>query len=199
MEAGRVCTGFSKPYVAKLTETKMGNTWMVGYKDARMLARGVSVSIEPENSDDNEFFADNGTGESGMVRFTRGDLTLTVDGLNHETEQFLMGTTSDGSWITYGDSQQAPIVGVGFIARYQSGGTTVYVPMIIRKCQFNQISTNAETQEEQINWQTQELSAKILKTNDIGQWKWIGIDYDSELKAENAIRRRFNLTQIEEA
>ena len=45
--AGRVVTGFSKPYVAKYNVS--GST--VTYSDGMKLARGVDVSIEPEVGD----------------------------------------------------------------------------------------------------------------------------------------------------
>lgn len=199
MAMGRICTGFSKPYVAKLSEGNIGGAWVHTYNTGQQLARGVSVSIEPESSDDNEFFADNSSGESGMERFTGGDLTLTVDGLNHDTEQFLMGATSDGRWITYSDTQKVPFVGVGFIARYQSDSVTIYVPIILTKCQFNQINTSAETQEDQISWQTQELTAKIRKLNGSGIWKRVGKDCATEEEAENIIRGWFELQPLEEA
>lgn len=47
MANGKVCTGFSKPYVAVLGST--------GYTDGQILARGVEVSIEPESSDPENF------------------------------------------------------------------------------------------------------------------------------------------------
>lgn len=55
MANGRVLTGFSKPYVAEYSAS--GNT--VTYKSGMILARGVSVSLSVEASDDNIFYADN--------------------------------------------------------------------------------------------------------------------------------------------
>jgi len=48
--AGRVITGFSKPYVAKYSV--VGTT--VSYTDGMVLARGVSVALAPTSSDDND-------------------------------------------------------------------------------------------------------------------------------------------------
>ena len=77
MAAGKVCTGFSMPYVAKYSAT--GGT--VTYSEAMRLARGVSVTIDPEVGDDNKFFADNITAEVAPGTFTGGTATLTVDGI----------------------------------------------------------------------------------------------------------------------
>ena len=53
--AGKVTIGFSNPYVA--TYSAEGGT--IKFGTPTVLARGVSVQIEPESSDDNNFYADN--------------------------------------------------------------------------------------------------------------------------------------------
>lgn len=192
MAAGKVCTGFSLPYVAKYAAS--GTT--ITYSDGQKLARGVSVSIEPESGDDNNFYADNVLAESASSTFTGGTLTLTVDGLLNAAEQLIMGVpAASGSWITYDEDQAVPYVGVGFIARYMSDGVTTYVPIVLAKCLFNQLSTNAETQEDSISWQTQELSANILRSDDAKHsWKYIGTDQTTESAAEALIKTKLGIT-----
>lgn len=193
MAAGRVCTGFSLPYVAKYAAA--GGT--ITYSDGQKLARGVSVSIEPESSNDNIFYADNIPAESAGNTFTGGDINLTVDGLLADAEKMIMGLVMDSEekWYVYSDQQEVPYVGVGFVARFQSDGVVSYVPFILVKCQFNQLSTSAETQEEQISWQTQELTAKIMRGDDADrEWKKVGIEYTTEAAAEAAIKATFNIT-----
>ena len=166
MAAGRVCTGFSLPYVATYSAT--GGT--VTYSSGQKLARGVNVSITPESGDDNNFYADNVLAESANTTFTGGEVTLTVDGLLEAAEKLIMGLpTSSGGWMTYNDDQNVPYVGIGFIARYQSDGVVTYVPYVLAKCMFNQINTSAATQEESIEFQTQELTAKILELHHDGR------------------------------
>ena len=82
--AGKVITGFSSPYVAKYSAS--GGT--VTYSDGMRLARGVSVSINPEVGDANPFYADNVEAETVPGTFTGGTATLTVDGL---LEKFSVG------------------------------------------------------------------------------------------------------------
>ena len=79
MANGRIITGFSKPYVAKYTVGTDGTT--VTYSDGQILARGVEVQIEPEATEDNNFYADNVIAENEAGIFTGGTMTLTVDGL----------------------------------------------------------------------------------------------------------------------
>lgn len=193
MEAGRVCTGFSKPWVARYS----AEGGSIAYTGARVLARGVSVQVEPESSDDNNFYADNQLAESASGIFTGGTLTLTVDGLFVEAERFIQGLPEAGAdgFTAYGDNQQTPYIGAGYIARYMSGGVTTYVPTVVVKTKFNAPTSEAATQEEEIDWQTQELTAAIMRGDDTNHtWKWIGADYSTEEEAENALKRKLGAT-----
>lgn len=193
MAAGKVCTGFSLPYVAKYAAA----SGTVTYSNGMKLARGVNVSIDPETSDDNNFHADNVLAESADSTFTSASLTLTVDGLLAAAEEMIMGVAApsgtDG-WIEYGDDQEVPYVGVGFIARYMSGGVTTFTPYVLAKCMFNQVPTNAETQEETINWQTQELTARVMRGDDAKHnWKYVGSDFETEAAAEAALKTKLGI------
>lgn len=194
MAAGKVCTGFSKPYVAMY----VANEGTISYTGGRVLARGVNVSIEPNSSDDNKFYADNVQAESADGVFTGGTLTLTVDGLLAAAKKFILGLPEAGAdgFTDYGDSQVTPYMGVGFIARYMSGGVTTYVPTVIRKTKFALPSISAATQEEEIDWQTQELTATIMRADDANHtWKSEGDDYSSEADAEDALKLKLGITQ----
>lgn len=192
MAAGRVRTGFSLPYVATYSAT--GGT--VTYSSGQKLARGVNVSITPESGDDNNFYADNVLAESANTTFTGGEITLTVDGLLEAAEKLIMGLpTSSGGWMTYNDDQAVPYVGIGFIARYQSDSDVTYVPFVLAKCMFNQINTSAATQEESIEFQTQELTAKIFRGDDAKHaWKYVGDEEDTEAAAEAALKTKLGIT-----
>lgn len=192
--AGRVCTGFSKPYVAKYAAAG----GVVTYSDGMLLARGVSVSIEPETaSDDNIFYADNVAAETVGGTFTGGTVTLTVDGLLNAARRLVYGLPAAGSdgFMAYGDDQEIPNVGVGFIARFMSGGVTTYVPVILTKCRFNEPSLSAETQEDEIDWQTEELEAAVLRDDSANHvWKYLGEEQTTEALAEAKIKTKFNIT-----
>lgn len=186
--AGKVKTGFSLPYVAKYTYT--GGT--VTYSNGQRLARGVSASYDIETSDDNNFYADNIEAESDNGVFQSGTLNLTVDGLLAAAERLIMGlpaaSTADGL-TAYGDSQVIPEMGVGFIYRYKSNGTDYFTPIIFPRVKFAQISDSGETQEENIDWQTQELSAEIKRAEDSNRtWKYVGTDHTTEAAAETVIK-----------
>lgn len=190
---GKVATGFSKPYVAKYNNVNGAIT----YSDGQVLARGVEVSIEPETSDMNRFYADNLEAETAGGYMTGGTLTLTVDGLLRQAQRLIMGLPEpdDDGWIAFGDNQAQPYVTVGFIVRYMSGGVTCYTPTIISKCMFDQVNITASTQEEEIDWQTQELTASILRADDANHnWKEEGENYATEAEAEQALKAKLSIS-----
>lgn len=194
MKEGFVTTGFSKPWVALYSN--VGTT--VTYSNARRLARGVDVAINPESSDDNNFYADNVEAESAAGMFAGGTVESTVDGLLTETERMIAGLPerdADG-FINYGDDQSAPYVGYGFIRRGMSGGETLYQPIILPKVKFGNISTEAATQEDEIDWQTQSLTAAIQRDDTVKKnWKKLGEFFSTEADAENVIKTFFNYVE----
>ena len=183
MAAGKVATGFSKPYVALYNVSEGG----VSYSGARALARGVGVSLEPETSDDNIFYADNQAAETEGGVFKGGKVTLTVDGLKEDAEAMIYGTASadEDGWTAYGDNQRIPYVGIGYVTRYMEDGVVSYVPTVLAKAKFAQKSESAKTQEENIDFQTQELSATLMRADDANHnWKYLGKSCATEAEAE---------------
>lgn len=193
MAAGKVLTGFSLPYVA--TYTTSGSS--VVYASGQKLARGVSVSLEPSVSDDNKFYADNLVAETAPGTFTGGQVTLTVDGLLDTAEKLILGlpTADANDWYHYGDSQNIPYVGIGFVCRYQSDGVVTYTPVVLTKARFQTPSLSANTQEEEIEWQTQELVADLMRDDSSNHdWKVMGEPQTTEALAESMIKTMFNIT-----
>lgn len=193
MAAGRVMTGFSLPYVALYT----ANGGTVTYSRGQRLARGVQVSIEAEAEDDNIFYADNISAESAPGIFTSGTATFTVDGLKLAAEQLIMGIpdADDQGFIHYGENLTIPYVGVGFICRYMEDGVTSYVPYILTKCRFVTPGVDAQTATETIEWQTQEITATLLRDDTANHdWKLVGAEQTTEALAEAKIKAIFNIT-----
>ena len=187
MANGRVCTGFSDPFVALYANS--GTT--VTYSSCTPLARGVEVSVEAEeSSDSNNFYADNVLAESIQGIFSGGTATLTVDGLLDTTRKLIYGLpTADGSgWTHFGDNQSVPYVGIGFVTRYMSGGTVSYVPTILTKAIFAAEPQEAATQGDEVEWQTTELKATLLRDDGANHdWKWIGAGQATQAAAVSMI------------
>lgn len=186
MKAGRVATGFSKPYIADYTSSG----GVVTYSNPTLLARGVEVSLSPESSSDNNFYADNVQAESASGIFTGGTVTLTVDGLFTAMKRRALGYPEadvDG-WTKVGAAVTPPYLGIGYITRYMSGGVTTYVPTILAKTKFNQPEESAATQEADIDWQTTELEANLMRDDSANQtWKYEGEAFSTEAEAEAAL------------
>ena len=192
MAAGKVLTGFSLPYVALYA----ANNGTVTYSSGQKLARGVSVSLEPNVGDDNNFYADNIIAETSAGVMTGGTVTLTVDGLLETAEKLIIGlpTADQNDWYHFGDQMDVPYVGIGFICRYVSDGTESFTPVVLTKARFQTPSLSANTQEEEIDWQTQELTANILRDDTANHdWKYIGEAQTTEALAEGMIKTLFNI------
>lgn len=194
MANGRVTTGFSLPYVAVYNAT--GNT--VSYSDGQILARGVSVSLDVESSDDNTFYADNQAAETAPGSFNSGSVTLTVDGLLAAARRLIFGLPEAGTdgFVAYGDNANPPYVGIGYITRYMSGGVESYGATVIPKVRFAYSGEEAATQEEEIEWQTQELTATILRDDSANHvWKYVSDTvYSTEAEAEAALKTKLGIS-----
>lgn len=192
MAAGKVITGFSKPYVAVYSNT--GDT--VTYANGQVLARGVEVEISPEVSDANNFYADNIAAETAAGIFTGGELTLTVDGLFQAAERLIMGIGAPGEdgFIAYTEDSTPPFVGVGFVIRWMSDGVTSYQPVVLPKVAFAPMTISAATQEDEIDWQTTELTGSIFRDDTTGRsWQYSGGDETSEAAAEAKIKTKLGI------
>lgn len=193
--AGKVRTGFSKPYVAIYSAS--GGT--VTYTSGQILARGVEVSIEPEVGDDNTFYADNVAAEVAPGVFTGGTVTLTVDGLFSAAEKLIMGLPAEKtitvgqdetvSVAEYGDDMDIPYMGLGFVVRYQSDGVVTYAPVVLTKVRFQTAGLSAATQQGEIDWQNQELTASMMRDDSANHvWKKVAEDQATEAAAEEALK-----------
>ena len=197
-----VTTGFSKPYVAKYTNTAGTNT----YTGGMLLGRGVSNELEVEAADDNNFYADNTIAETESTQFVSGSGTATIDGLDRdsaalvlglpETEQMQIGSDSQTVNIQhYNDEMNAPYVGYAYIRRVMSKGVTSYIPVIHPKVKFGFPSDSAATQEDQIDWQTQELSFTVHRDDtEKHDWKLDTEPLATEALAESVIKKYFSIT-----
>lgn len=192
--AGRVITGFSKPYMALYANENGTNTFTNG----RLIARGVDVDVSPDDAgDDNVFSADNVAAETQAGRFTGGDLKVTVDGLFIDAERMINGlpaADADG-WTPDGDSSESPYIATGFIVRWMSNGTTGYTPFVIPKTKYAKVGIAAATQDgEEIDWQTTELNARIMRDDTPAHnWRYIGADFSTEAEAEAALKTKLGI------
>lgn len=195
-----VTTGFSKPIIAVYSNSGQ----KVTYTSPQTLARGVSLSLEINTADDNNFYADNVLAETESASFTSGSATITVDGLDNEAATTIWGlpettelTVQEPSETVqmqgYGQAINPPFIGFGCVRRTMMNGVTQYWPVILPKIKFGLPSESMATQEDQIDWQTQELTATILRDDTAAaNWKVVSAEgLATEAAAEQAINAFF--------
>lgn len=191
MANGKVTTGFSYPYVALYSAS--GTT--ITYTSGQALARGVDVTLSPESSSDNIFYADNRQAENAGGKITGYTLSLTVDGLKEDAERLITGLPEAvGGWTAVGgDSQEVPYCGVGWVTRFMEDGVASFVPTVCSKVRFSAIEKAAATQEDDIDWQTQSLEAVGYRSDSaehefyqLGSEFAVGATYADEEAAEAA-------------
>lgn len=174
-----VTTGFSEPYIAKYSNT--GTT--VSYSGGMKLGRGVSMSIDVESADDNNFYADDIVAETETGTMTSATATVTVDGMEPEVAAFALGLPtatqetigeSPVDVYDYDDRMNPPFLGLGVLQRVMLNGVQYWVPIVFTKVKMNIPSDEANTQEDQIDWQTQQLEMTILRDDSANRrWKRI--------------------------
>ncbi len=200
MANGKVITGYSKPYVALYNY----NNGAITYSNGMPLARGVDVSVEAESGDGVNFCADNVVAESVGGVFTGATITMTIDGLKAAARKLIMGlpnaesiTVGDNTYdvVKYDDRQQIPYVAIGFVVRYMENGNTTYTSVVFKKAAFNVDGLEAATQEEEVEFQTTELEATLMRDDSqYHEWKNLVEELPTEEEAENVIKALLNIT-----
>lgn len=193
MADGRVITGYSDPWVAKYSSE--GTT--VTYASGQALARGVSVAITPDDASDNKFYANNVEAENAGTTFGSGTVAITVDGLKAAARKLIYGlpTAGEDGWVGYGNSQKVPYIGFGCIVRYMEDGVTTYEPLVLPKLMFNPEPLEAATQEEEIDWQTTELTAQIYRDDTVNQdWRLDGAAQETQAAALAALKTKLGVS-----
>ena len=198
LASGQVVTGFSFPQVALYS----ASGGIVTHTGVRNLARGVSINpqITVANGG-NILYLNNRASERGKPHFRTGTLGVGVDGLRVASEKMIMGIPEESSetveignnqsveFYTYDDDQNVPYVSLGVVVQLQSNGEVYFIGFVYTKLQFDQFDVPATTEGQEIDWQTQTLTAQIL-TDDTARhaWKWVSEPLASELDAYNACR-----------
>ena len=201
--AGKVCVGYSDPYVAKYGYADNAVT----FTDGRRLARGVDVKINPETVDSNDFYADCELAESESGHISGGTMSLTVDGLHQDAERFVYGLPEaeevdcNGQKVNitkYPSAMDIPYMGVGVVIHYLSAGVTTFVPVIVLKNKFKVPGTEAATREKETNYQTQALETTFMPDDSATHdWKWVGDDCATRAEAVAVLKGLLSVAAAE--
>lgn len=187
--------GLSKPYYARYAASNN----VVTYSNGGVMGKAVNAAIEPEDSETEFFYADNGPAESASV-FNGGTLTLEIDRLLADVLGSLYGitpgssTTPVGTTLAFPGNLVVPYVGVGLISKSIVDGTPVWMAIILPKVQFNIPSFDMATQGEEIEFSGNELTAAILRDDTVNaNWQQLGW-FQSEADAETWIKAYLSIT-----
>ena len=194
MADGKVVTGYSYPFVALYNATQ----GVVTYTNGMPLARGVSVQDGVESGDSQDFYANNVLSESAAGKFRGGEITLTIDGLKKAARKMIMGlpettpvTVGEQTYqvAEYDNRMNVPYVGVGMVIRYMEDGVASYDAVVFNKGIFNIDPLNAATETEDIEFQTTDLTLKLLRDDTANHgWRRMVEDITDENEAYTVVK-----------
>lgn len=166
--------GVSGPWVAKYNNIN----GVISYTSGVKLARTTEFSSEISSEGNNDFYSDNSLSETDRT-FSSGSLTNSVDGYEQEGSRLILGVkaepvTIDGEEITelvFDDDAETPYLGYGINIKKRKGGKDFYRAVVYTKIMFSIPSEAATTQGETIEWQTDQLTATIMR-DDSPKHRW---------------------------
>lgn len=190
--------GLSKPICA---DYKAEGSY-VTYTNPYEADCAVEYSFEAETAEDNNLYANNGIKETAAGKFSSGTLTLKTADLEPGLSKKIIGLKTatrmvKGKEITevvYDDNLKQPALGFGIIEEHEIDGITLYLPIILPKIKFNVPGNAATTRGNEIEWQTREVTAKVMRSeqaDDSYNHPWqISPEkmFDTEAEAEEYIR-----------
>ena len=182
--------GLSRPYVARYHENGAGT---VSYSDGVRAGRAVSYSFSLNaTGSDNTFRCDNEVGESASGVFSGGNLSWTVAELEQAISRMILGLSVntlevDGQQVeelVYDDRMASPYLGAGIIEKSIVRGQTKWRGVLFTKAQFAVPEDAVNTQAETIEWQTDTVTATVMRDDSPHHtWRRTAV-FDSESKAD---------------
>jgi len=162
--------GLSIPICAAYNHDGKGG---VTYSDPYVADSAREYSLEVEAGEDNNFYADNKIKEQSAGTFSSGKLTLTTADMEPQLAKKVLGLKTvkravNGKEIdelVYDDSANAPYLGFGVIEEHQINNVTKYKPIVLAKIRFKNPGQAAATRENEIDWQTSEIEASVLRSD----------------------------------
>ena len=193
--------GLSRPYVARYSENGAGT---VSYSRGVRAGRAVEYSFTlNDTGTDNTFYADNEAAESASGVFSGGSLSWTVAELEQAIAELILGLHTEQievgedtvNELIYDDTMASPYLGAGIIVKSIVHGQTKWRGVVFPKVQFAVPEDAATTQGETIDWQTDTITASVLRDDSENhKWRRTAV-FDSEGKADAYICHVLNITE----
>lgn len=165
--------GLSKPICGEYAAA----AGVVTYSKPYAADHAVEYSFEAETGEDNDLYADNQVQETASGKFSSGTLTLQTADIEPLLAAKILGLkkvtrTIEGkeiSEVVYDDDQKAPDLGFGIIEEHQINGITTYLPIVFTKIRFNIPGNAATTRGDTVDWQTREITAKVMRSEQVDE------------------------------
>lgn len=193
--------GLSRPYVARYSENGAGTvTYSGGVRAGRAVEYSFSLN---DTGTDNTFYADNEAAESASGVFSGGGLSWTVAELEQAIAELILGLHTEQiqvgddtvNELVYDDTMASPYLGAGIIVKSIVHGQTKWRGVVFPKVQFAVPEDAATTQGETIDWQTDTITASVLRDDSENhKWRRTAV-FDSEGKADAYICHVLNITE----
>ena len=161
------------------------NGIVTGYTGGtKVMGKAISATFEPNTSDDNPLYANNGEAENDSSGASGGTLKLTLDRLTMdaaadlyglqvvETTVQVNGEQVQGKGLKYTGLETSSPVGTAFIRMLQEDGVRKHEVLLYRRATYSMPSENAKTIGESIEWQTPEISGSVMGMEDDGSNAW---------------------------
>lgn len=166
--------GLAIPIIAEYENKGNG---VVAYSNPMTADHAVEYSAEIETQESNDLTADNRVQESAPKIFTKGTLNLTTADLPADLAIKILGLKMAERQIggkavqevIYDDDANPPYLGFGIIEEHQIDNVTMYKPIVLAKVKFSTPGLAATTRDKEIDWQTQEISADIYRSDRVDE------------------------------
>lgn len=153
----------------------------------KMLGKAVSADFDPNITEDDPLYANNGVAENDASSGSGGTLSLTLDRMALATHSDLYGTTVktvevlvgeevvEGTEIVYKGNEVSIPVGSAYIKLHQEDGARLHEVVWYREVLYTRPGDTAETMGKSIEWQTPEIEGTVAGMQGEGDEPWYRI------------------------
>lgn len=154
---------------------------LASYTGVHQMGKAISATFEPNETNANVLYANNGIAERDAAASSGGTLNLTLDRLSQDAYADLFGLTSANTVITavtgegfdFTGNELANAVGVAFVRWAQENNNREhYQAVIFSYVMFNPPSDSYQTLGETVEWQTPEISGTVSGGAVTGALPW---------------------------
>lgn len=188
-------TGIKHPVFAPITSRPAGAKPVYG--TGLLIGKATKADITI-NTAEGKLYADDSLAEYDS-KFQSGSISVGVDELTPAKKSALFGYTIDSSSgkqiLKKGASDVAPHGGFGYYKTKKIDGVRKYEVKWLYDVVFRETNDNAETANENVNFQTPEIAGEILPIIGLGNDDWCEEQIcDTVAAAETALHTYANIT-----